>query len=209
MDENSTMLTLQHLRLNDYGTQPWKNGLGVSRQIAVDTHSPFRWRVSWSEIKTSGPFSDYPGYDRVLTLLGTQSISLSISEGGESMEKEVFPLTPFSFAGEKKVIATTPRPVDDVNLFCRRDFARGAIYAASLKKDEEYHFPYRGQEHFLFVATGAILIQERNAGKEIQLARHETCRLSRKAQEPLLDIRAIGSEPDTSVLWIVIHVSAS
>lgn len=198
---------LHHLKISDYEKQLWKNGGGESRQIAVDTQSPFRWRLSWSQVKASGPFSDYTNYDRVLTVLGPSSIEVEITDG-KSRKRTLSPLSPFQFRGEAKVNAEVRTAVEDLNLFCLREKSKGAMYSAFLAESEEYRFPYRGQHHFVFVVEGSVEIQEPNLGKQFILAKHETCWLSRPAQEPLLDIRAVGKGPErSSVLWIVVHVS--
>ena len=50
--------------------EPWKNGGGVTRTLSVDTAGqPPRWRVSVADIDRDGPYSRFPGYDRVSVVL--------------------------------------------------------------------------------------------------------------------------------------------
>jgi environmental stress-induced protein Ves len=62
---------VQILRRHDYQTRPWKNGGGRTHEVfrTPATGEPFRWRLSLAEVGGSGPFSDFSGYQRFLTLL--------------------------------------------------------------------------------------------------------------------------------------------
>jgi environmental stress-induced protein Ves len=61
------------LRFDDLKAVPWKNGLGVTREIAVEpvgaSMDDFLWRVSIADVDTASPFSTFPGIDRTIVLL--------------------------------------------------------------------------------------------------------------------------------------------
>ena len=52
---------------------PWKNGGGVTREVAAFPDGAgfddFLWRISMAEVRADGPFSVFPGVDRVLAVL--------------------------------------------------------------------------------------------------------------------------------------------
>lgn len=56
----------------DYRRMPWKNGRGMTTEIAIHppnadlTELPFDWRVSMADVKEDGDFSRFPGYDRTI-----------------------------------------------------------------------------------------------------------------------------------------------
>jgi environmental stress-induced protein Ves len=195
-------LQVKHLKVSDYQIQPWRNGQGVTRQILAEASDPYRWRLSWSEINGPGPFSDFSGYDRTLVLLGNTSISL---KHGDAEPKRLQPLSPYSFAGEGKTVASLQEKTEDLNLFCFRGKASGSVHPTRLKKDEEYLLPYRGQHHFIFVVEGSVAVHERNLGQEIILGTRETAHLSRTGKGLALDSRVIGRDLKNTVLWIVIR----
>lgn len=57
--------------------EPWKNGGGVTRTLSVDTAGqPPRWRVSVADIDRDGPYSRFPGYDRVSVVLTGGGVEL-------------------------------------------------------------------------------------------------------------------------------------
>ena len=61
------------VRRADLTPRPWKNGGGVTREIAA--HPPeagldgFDWRLSMADVASDGPFSAFPGIDRTLTVI--------------------------------------------------------------------------------------------------------------------------------------------
>ncbi|MFI6462059.1 HutD family protein [Streptomyces sp. NPDC050538] len=64
---------------------PWKNGGGVTREIAAWPEGAdmddFVWRVSLAEVATDGPFSAFPDVDRTLTVVEGAGMDLTV--GGE------------------------------------------------------------------------------------------------------------------------------
>jgi environmental stress-induced protein Ves len=89
---------------------PWKNGGGVTREIAC--HPPqagmqnFDWRISIAHIGSDGDFSVFAGVDRVITLLEGGGVQLSSADG--SADDSVLhaldtPLQPFAFSGDTEV----------------------------------------------------------------------------------------------------------
>jgi environmental stress-induced protein Ves len=62
---------------------PWKNGGGMTYEAIrlPPTGDPFSWRVSLAQIDSSGPFSDFTGYDRNMVLLQGRGIALKFKDG--------------------------------------------------------------------------------------------------------------------------------
>ncbi|MFI5884032.1 HutD family protein [Streptomyces sp. NPDC051554] len=64
---------------------PWKNGGGVTREIAAWPEGAgmdaFAWRVSLAEVAADGPFSAFPEVDRTLTVVEGAGMDLTV--GGE------------------------------------------------------------------------------------------------------------------------------
>ena len=109
---------------------PWKNGGGVTRELACfppgASFDDFTWRVSIADVHASGPFSSFPGIDRVIALLDGDGMRLDFADGKVHALTE--PLAPFAFAGEAQLHAElVGAPSRDFNLMLRRDRARGNI----------------------------------------------------------------------------------
>jgi uncharacterized protein len=95
-------LPLQIIRKSSFASLPWKNGGGITHEAVrePETGDPFRWRVSIAHIDSSGPFSDFSGYQRTMVLLRGTGVTLKF-EGGESRElRSVGQLVKFDGAGQ-------------------------------------------------------------------------------------------------------------
>lgn len=79
------------VRQSSFTAAPWKNGGGVTREaIRVPAHGDsFDWRVSVAEIGTSGPFSDFAGYNRFMVLLKGGGVVLTLSDGSAQRVREL------------------------------------------------------------------------------------------------------------------------
>jgi uncharacterized protein len=122
------------VRLHDCPPQPWKNGLGRTREIAV--HPPgadmehFVWRISVAEVDSAAPFSAFPGIDRAIALLDGAGFTMLLDDG--RVHALTTPFTPFAFPGEAQVAVTLAGgPTRDFNLMVRRAHARGALHVLS------------------------------------------------------------------------------
>lgn len=108
--------------------EPWKNGGGVTRTLAMDTRAgAARWRVSIADIERDGPYSRFPGYDRVSVVLSGQGVALQ----GAGAGLDLLPGVPTAFAGD---IAFQSRllggPVQVLNLFVLRGAAQVTVSCA-------------------------------------------------------------------------------
>ena len=76
---------------------PWKNGGGMTRMLAArDEGGKILWRLSLADIQSDGPFSTFPGLQRVLTIVAGDGIDLS-GDGGTLQAR---PWRPLPFSGD-------------------------------------------------------------------------------------------------------------
>jgi uncharacterized protein len=113
---------LTALRAGARAAVPWKNGGGVTREVAV--HPPgsalgsFDWRVSIAEVHAPGPFSSFPEVERRMAVLSGE---LSIAIDGNAAVILTPETPPLAFAGELPVFAEpVTRAVTDLNVMTRR-----------------------------------------------------------------------------------------
>jgi hypothetical protein len=71
------------IRRSSFKAIPWKNGGGITHEAirVPPTGDAFLWRVSVAQIDTSGPFSDFAGYDRKMVLLRGLGMVLEFGSG--------------------------------------------------------------------------------------------------------------------------------
>jgi environmental stress-induced protein Ves len=125
------LLTVVH-RWVDTVPSPWRNGGGVTREIArsmsLDAEASgagFDWRFSVAEVAEGGPFSSFPGVDRILVLLSGAGIDLDLE--GERVELRP-PFGAHAFPGETAVVASlVDGPTTDLNVMCRRGAWKAAV----------------------------------------------------------------------------------
>ena len=127
-----SMATLTLLRGAALVAAPWKNGGGVTREVAAFPQGAgldaFVWRVSIADVAQAGPFSRFAGIDRTLVLLS--GAGMLLDEKVETSTTNTLALTQpldlAQFAGEAQIDA---RLVDgatrDFNLMVRRGAAVG------------------------------------------------------------------------------------
>ncbi len=102
---------------------PWKNGGGVTSEVAVfpagATMDDFLWRVSIAEVAEAGAFSRFPMVDRVLAVLEG---SLSLTIAGENGPALLSSTTgAHAFPGDIDAHgAPLGGPVRDLNVMVRR-----------------------------------------------------------------------------------------
>ena len=118
------------IRAQDCPPQPWQNGLGTTREIAVHpsgaSNDDFLWRVSIAEVDSAAPFSSFPGIDRHIALLAGAGFTMTLDDG--RAHALTTPYAPFAFPGEAKVAVTlADGPTRDFNLMVRRAQARGEL----------------------------------------------------------------------------------
>ncbi len=111
---------------------PWRNGGGRTTEIATwpagAALDAFDWRVSVADVVKPGPFSRFPGIDRVIVMVAGDGMRLD-GDGHAALLRASG--EPYAFAGEDAIDCTLlGGPVRDFNLMVRRDRARGAIVVA-------------------------------------------------------------------------------
>jgi environmental stress-induced protein Ves len=118
------------IKLDQCPPQPWKNGLGRTRELAVqpsvDGSPGFLWRVSIAEVDSAAPFSCFPGIDRVIVLLDGAGFGMTLD--GRQRHALTTRYAPFAFPGEAQVdVAPAGGPTRDFNLMVQRARASGEI----------------------------------------------------------------------------------
>ncbi|QGN37790.1 HutD family protein [Klebsiella oxytoca] len=105
---------------------PWKNGAGETREIVSipSPDAPFIWRASIATLENDGPFSLFPGVDRVITLLEGQPLWLR----GDNIAQRLELWQPWAFAGEWPLASEgiSGRGLD-FNIMTQRSRARARV----------------------------------------------------------------------------------
>ena len=118
--------------LRQIAPQPWRNGAGLTREIAVArnaaTECGFDWRLSVAEVARDAPFSTFPGVDRCIVLLRGAGLQLRADADADADARTAAldhrldtPFVPFHFPGDLPLRATLlGGPSSDFNVMVRR-----------------------------------------------------------------------------------------
>ncbi len=146
---------LRLLPASGYRRMPWKNGGGVTTEIARAPAGgdDFDWRVSIADIAEDGPFSAFPGIDRQLLLL----------DGGVELCVDATPPVRLelrhariAFAGEATVqCRLLGGPSRDFNLMTRRGVFEGELLARPLVGPMAF-FPTPRALWLIHAASGSV-----------------------------------------------------
>ena len=126
------MSEVLHLRPSDARRVPWKNGRGFTDELALWPRGAsfekgdFLWRISKAAVEESGPFSSFPGFDRLLVL--TSGAGLMLEHGAEAPRTRLERHVAYRFSGDWPTkAALIDGRVEDFNVLCRRGSARAEV----------------------------------------------------------------------------------
>ena len=123
---------IEILRDADRIARPWKNGGGVTREIAIwppaSDLEKFDWRVSIAEVREPGPFSHFENIDRTLMILKGR-LMLTFTERAMELCPDSAPCT---FPGDVSCFgAPVDGPVIDLNVMTRRGRAAARVWVVA------------------------------------------------------------------------------
>lgn len=122
-------MLLRHLPAAARRSTPWKNGGGVTQEIAAWPPGAgldaFDWRISTARVESDGPFSWFDGVDRVLTIL-EGALELRLGNGAPTILTDLS--EPFAFPGDAPCSgAPLGGAVVDLNVMVRRGSLRARV----------------------------------------------------------------------------------
>jgi environmental stress-induced protein Ves len=132
------VIQITRLDPQSYRRTPWKNGGGVTIDIA-GAYRPgatpgewdgMLWRFGRTRIVEPGPFSDLSGYERILTVIGGRGLVLEVADG-PALDVRT-PLRPVRFPGETRITSRLEAgAVEVLNLIADRTHAIDVAILAS------------------------------------------------------------------------------
>lgn len=183
------------LRAHDRVGVPWRNGGGTTTIVAssggrqgddanaaggvggVETD----WRVSIATISESGPFSLFPGVDRVLVPLSPAGLTLDVGGSIRHLAQH----EAVEFAGEETVAAVdVSAPGDDLNLMTRRGVVQGSLAMRPVAETAEFSTGV-GETRLLVVLSGEIAWGDSQLGPRDALQLPPSMRLTLKGAAEL------------------------
>ncbi|KQR04158.1 hypothetical protein ASF72_03830 [Arthrobacter sp. Leaf141] len=161
---------MQIIRFADLKATPWRNGGGVTRDLASHPQGAaaqdWDWRVSIAEVTKAGDFSPFPGMERVLTVVEGELLLLTVDGADHPLEK----YRPFRFDGGAPAAGSLPTgDIRNLNVITRSGKFKGYTSIIELSKK---------RAHPVFAGQLAVLLQGQAAasvagGGPVDLGRYD------------------------------------
>jgi uncharacterized protein len=128
---------MEIIRFASLKPEPWRNGGGVTCQLASQSGAEsaqdgsWDWRVSIADVSKAGDFSPFPGMERVLTVVEGELLLLTVDGAEQPLEK----YRPFRFPGGAATQASLPTgDIRDLNVITRAGSFKGYTSIIELSK---------------------------------------------------------------------------
>jgi environmental stress-induced protein Ves len=166
------------LARGDARSVPWKNGRGTTTELALwpaearFERGEFDWRLSIAPVDEPGPFSSFPGVERILTV--TQGAGLVLVHGADAPRARLRRLEPYRFSGDWSTTAELPYgPITDFNVLFRPARVRAEVQALALgaRRTRE---TLRTAHAFLHVLAGELGARVTGEEQPFELAAGES-----------------------------------
>jgi environmental stress-induced protein Ves len=165
---------VQRLPATERVAVPWKNRGGVTSEIAVHPRQAgledFDWRVSCAQVDSAGPFSRFPGIDRIIVILEGE---LSLEVEGSAAVVLSPQSAPWEFPGD---VATAGSPVggavQDLNVMTRRGRCSARVQRCLVEERAKFSFM---TQTTVVLASAQLVMQARE--QTVPLARLDALRI--------------------------------
>ena len=166
------------IAIDSVASIPWKNGGGMTRQLAVSPAeagaNDFLWRLSIAQIDARGEFSAFPGIDRTILLWQGDGVVLRSPAWPDHRLDE--PRSPFFFRGEDEVVCDLlGGATQDLNLMVRR----GKVDATfEIVNETRYSVP-GCDDFFLLSSSGNAQFEEPGNEQSVEIGATQFLRASK------------------------------
>jgi len=156
------------LKQADYRRMPWKNGLGVTEEVAAyppgSDLASFGWRLSIAHVGADGPFSVFAGIDRTIALLDGDGLILDLPD---HQRVELTPRSePFAFSGDVEIASrNSGGKTIDLNIMTRRGQFRHAMRRIACSAPVEIEIAHT---RTILIFNGAAGITHRDGSLAIE-----------------------------------------
>lgn len=167
---HSPGMRITHLSPASYTRSPWKNGGGVTIDIAEErlpgseagSWEGLVWRLGRTTISLPAPFSDLSGFDRCQVVTGGSGLVLDTAHGEIDLRQ---PFVPARYPGEAPISSRLEHgPVEVVNLIADR--TRAAIRLEVLRAGATLELS--GGVHVLHAPTAPAKISVDGQSRDIE-----------------------------------------
>jgi uncharacterized protein len=145
------------IRFTDLQQSPWKNGGGITREIAIlHAADTLIWRLSIADVGVDGPFSRFEGMNRILTVVEGHGMALISPHATLHADYAV----PVSFDGALDIQSRlNDGPLRDVNLIYNPSLCSGHVQAIPASSTQAIEAK-PGRTTALYCVAGSVQLGE-------------------------------------------------
>lgn len=145
-------MTNSLVRFASLPARSWGSNSGRAKDLAFgpkDSTGASRWSLSAATVEKSGPFTTFPGVDRITVPVEGELLVLDVDGTEHAMER----LRPLRYPGDVPVQASLPTgEVTVLNTLVNRDSFGAAVMVVELSKKNS---PSLGADQFLVLLQGS------------------------------------------------------
>jgi environmental stress-induced protein Ves len=181
------------LRAGDHSRMPWANGGGTTYQVAAGPDGAdldsFDWRLSLADVDAGGPFSCFPGVERILMVVDGEGMELEV----DGRLVPLGPLDPVQFDGAADTSCTlTSGPTRDLNLMTRRGRCTGSVHVLTVTGEVQVH-PVEGGTVLVVLLSGTASVDGLDLAPRDTIEVEGSTALRGAATAALVTIRPAGT----------------
>lgn len=203
------MREVVHLTPADARRRPWKNGRGVTEELALwpdgarFERGDFEWRISRSAVTDPGPFSLFAGFERILVV--TEGEGLLLTHGDRAPRARLRPFEPYAFSGDWPTLAELPAgAVADFNVLFRRDAVEAEVQVLRLGRRRARE-ALAASHAFVHVLSGAAIARAADEDEPFELGARDSLWLRAPAVGE--DLEVSGASPDCAI--VIVRLSST
>lgn len=190
---------------------PWKNGLGVTEQIAiwpsdaVFARGEFEARISTAQVREGGPFSNFAGFERVLVVI--EGAGLVLHHGEHAPRARLRILEPYRFAGDWSTQSElVGGAIVDFNVFTRRTSLRAGVESVRLGR-RRLREPLEARHALVHVVSGLVTARLTGEEEPIALATGDSLRVDNA--RPVDELELLGESADATIVVVRLRPASS
>jgi environmental stress-induced protein Ves len=156
---------MRHLLANEYTSMPWKNGRGITREVAKSYgDNGLIWRLSSADITQDGAFSNFPNLSRILIVTIGMGVRLIDTYTDTKMLASLH--KPTLFSGDQSIEAQLMNgPIQNFNVIYDPTKTKSSVYILRGPESKKLS-PRNGESHAVYCLLGTIKLNQKDLNQD-------------------------------------------
>jgi len=144
---------------------PWKNGKGITREVAKSyDDNGLIWRLSSANITQDGPFSNFPNLNRISTV--TIGVGMRLIDTNTHAKVLASLYKPILFSGDQPLEAQLiDGPIQNFNVIYDPTKTKSIVSVLEGPKSKKLS-PRNGETHAIYCFSGPLKLNQTNLNQD-------------------------------------------